>query len=295
MIGVPDQEQFFNFDKKSRGLTAIACEVWEGWIFINFQKKPEVSLAEFLGDLGRDYAGIPYMNTHQALVIEADFNANWKLIADAFSEAYHVASLHPATLAPAYSGPKNKLARLVGGKTYGIHRHAATYGNMDYVTPENSNVERLANRREEGTNVLAGDTSGQMEKLIAHPAVNPGRSQHWSSDLNWLFPNFNIDFSAGGFWTHEYWPTAYNKTHWIARIYMPNATSWRDRLAQEHYAARWGEVVLEDVSNCERIQRGLESGAISDVMLQDGEFMIRHSLHTIEKWVNATTVKEALA
>jgi hypothetical protein len=29
--------------------------------------------------------------------------------------------------------------------------------------------------------------------------------------------------------------------------------------------------------------------------LQDGEIMIRHSLHHIQKWIDADTVREALA
>ncbi len=293
LIGVPDQTQFFNLDKKTCGLTPIACDVWEGWVFINFQKKPEVSLKEYLGDMGRVFTDIPYLNTHQALVIEARFKANWKLIADAFVEAYHVPALHPATLAPSFASEKNKYARPVAGKTWGIHSSISTYGNIDYVTPENSNVERLANLNA-GSNVLGSDTGEEVNRLVNHPAINPGRSSCWSADLTWVFPNFHIDFSSGGFWTHEFWPTSYNTTRWTASIYMPTAKSWRERLQQEHYAARWGEVVLEDVTNCERIQQGMESGAKDHIILQDGEFMIRHNLHTIDKWVNAGTVAEAM-
>ena len=161
------------------------------------------------------------------------------------------------------------------------------------LTPENSRVERLANREAIG-NVLAGDAGDAVQRLLHHPAINPNHSADWSADLTWLFPNFHIDFSTGGFWTHEFWPTAYNATRWIARIYMPTATSWRQRLQQEHYAARWGEVVLEDVTNCERIQMGMESGAKDHMILQDGEYMIRHSIHTVTKWVNAATVAEAM-
>lgn len=293
LIGVPDQSQFFNLDKKRCGLTTIACEVWEGWIFINFQPKPEVSLKEYLGEVGEQYAGIPYLNTHQALIIEARFKANWKLMADAFAEAYHVPALHPGTLAPSFSSDKNRFARPVAGRTMGIHKTISTYGNIDYVTPENSRVERLASLKG-GANVLGSDAGDGVQRLVSHPAINPSGSGHWSADLTWLFPNFHIDYSSGGFWSHEFWPISHNSTRWIARIYMPTATSWRERLQQEHYAARWGEVVLEDVSNCERIQSALESGAKKEMILQDGEFMIRHSLQTVERWVRAETVADAL-
>lgn len=39
----------------------------------------------------------------------------------------------------------------------------------------------------------------------------------------------------------------------------------------------------------------MESGAKKEIILQDGEFMLRHSIETIRKWVEADTVKEALA
>ena len=89
-------------------------------------------------------------------------------------------------------------------------------------------------------------------------------------------------------------PSLTNKTHWILTIRIPAATSVRHRLQLEHYAARWGEIVLEDVTNCERIQKGLESGAKEVMYLQDGEFMIRHMQETLRKWVNAETVDEAM-
>lgn len=68
----------------------------------------------------------------------------------------------------------------------------------------------------------------------------------------------------------------------------------RHRLQLEHYACRWAEVVLEDVTNCERIQRGLESGAKDTMILQDAEMLIRHSLHVLDRWVKADRVADAL-
>ena len=67
----------------------------------------------------------------------------------------------------------------------------------------------------------------------------------------------------------------------------------RHRLQLEHYACRWAEVVLEDVTNCERIQRGLESRAKDTMILQDAEMLIRHSLHVLDKWVKADRVADA--
>lgn len=295
LAGVPDQGSFFELDRKKCGLTVIATDVWDGWIFINFQKKPEVGLLEFLGPYAKNFANVPYTNLDQELVIEARLKCNWKLIADAFAEAYHVPAMHPATLAPGFANPiKNKYAAPVSGFIYGLHRAVSTYGNPDFVVPPNSHVERLACKIDTG-GVLASDASEETRRLREHPGVNPTKSETWAADVTWIFPNFDIDISAGGFWSHEFWPVAYNETRWIARIRMGPATSFRHRLQQEHYAARWGEVVLEDVTNCERIQIGLESGANDVMYLQDGEFMIRHSLEVLDKWIKADTVAEAMS
>ncbi|MCX7071765.1 MAG: hypothetical protein NTW01_12350 [Gammaproteobacteria bacterium] len=89
------------FGLESGGLMPIHCEVWEGFIFLNFQKVPEVTPAEFLGPFGTRYADIP---------------------------------------------------------------------------------------------------------------------------------NFNIDSSTGGFWPHEFWPVAYNRTRWILKIFIPKTMSVRHRL-----------------------------------------------------------------
>jgi hypothetical protein len=104
----------------------------------------------------------------------------------------------------------------------------------------------------------------------------------------WLGPSRPADLCI------TIWPLAHNRTHRILTIRIPAATSVPHRLQLEHYAARWNEIVLEDVTNCERIQKGLESGAKDVMHLQDGEFMIRHMQETLHKWVNAGTVAEAM-
>src|SRR3546814_17490024 len=54
----------------------IATDVWEGWIFITHQKKPEVSLQEFLVDFGTRLAGVSWENTVTTLYLEAHSVAN---------------------------------------------------------------------------------------------------------------------------------------------------------------------------------------------------------------------------
>src|SRR3546814_3317520 len=80
LAGVPDERNFFGIDKSCFGLTPIAAEVWDGWIFVNLQPEPEVGLAEFLGDFGESYCGIPYVNADKSVLYVSHLNANWKVI-----------------------------------------------------------------------------------------------------------------------------------------------------------------------------------------------------------------------
>jgi phenylpropionate dioxygenase-like ring-hydroxylating dioxygenase large terminal subunit len=90
-------------------------------------------------------------------------------------------------------------------------------------------------------------------------------------------------------------PISHTETRWVSTYYLPEATDVRARLQQEYYLARNFDVLLEDVGNAETVQRGLESGAMKTMQLQDGEVMIRHGLHHIQKWIDASSVRIALS
>ena len=110
-----------------------------------------------------------------------------------------------------------------------------------------------------------------------------------------MFPNFLLFYTPGGFFTLEFWLTSVNSTRWLARMHIPVARDVRQRSQQEHHNCRMAEIFLENVGNLERQQKAMESGAKKEIILQDGEFMLRHSIETIMKWVAAPTVREALA
>ena len=45
---VPDEESFFDLKRETLGLTPVAADTWEGFIFIHLDPRPEESLQEFL-------------------------------------------------------------------------------------------------------------------------------------------------------------------------------------------------------------------------------------------------------
>ena len=61
VVHVPEEERFGPcFDRAANGLTGVATDVWEGFVFINLEPEPSQSLDEFLGDYGQHFAGFPY-------------------------------------------------------------------------------------------------------------------------------------------------------------------------------------------------------------------------------------------
>lgn len=295
LVGVPDESNFFDLDKKACGLRPIATQVWEGWIFINHQQEPEVSLETYLGGFGEAFANLPWNNASRSILFEARLDTNWKVIADAFAETYHIPAIHPATIGTTFADKDNPFSRPVAAEFWGPHRQVSTYQNPNYMPSTNAKVEQMAFADIDTGNVLGASAKSEMESFLAHPAVNPTRSNRWAADVTWIFPNFHIDLSPGGFWSHRFWPVSVNHTRWEAEFHIPEAATARERFQQELYVARLGEILIEDVTNTERTQRGINSGAFDSMQLQDGEVMIRHNLHHVDRWVRAKTVAEALA
>ena len=212
LVGVPDERSFFALDKKKCGLTPVAVDVWEGWIFINFQSKPEVSLKEFLGPFGEAFSGVAYPNPENSVVLKGEFQANWKTVADAFSEAYHLSSIHPKTFGPLYAGKSNPFSRPLSAEIYGPHRSMSTWLDTTFQMPDSAKVERWVSPP--GETVTGTRKPGQRNALIDHPAINPSKSDAWASDAKWVFPNWHIQISANMFWTHEFWPVSATRTKW---------------------------------------------------------------------------------
>jgi phenylpropionate dioxygenase-like ring-hydroxylating dioxygenase large terminal subunit len=290
LIGVPDEANFFGLDKSRCGLKAIACDVWDGWIFINLQPEPEVTLDEFLGALGQEHRGLPYPNAATPIRFSATLRTNWKVIADAFAESYHIPAIHPKTIDPMMRNPANPAQRPSGAWAWGPHHAYATVGNPAYAPDDKSNVERLAGAG--GQKFFVDEASAAGAR---HPALNLARSAEWASDNTCIFPNFQITRMSFQFVAFRFVPISYNETRWVSSFYLPEATDVQARLQQEYYIARNCDILLEDVGNAESAQMGLESGVMRTMQLQDGEVMIRHALHHIQKWIDAPSVKIALS
>ena len=93
LVDLPQAWDFPHVTADSHQLPEMPVDIWEGFIFINFDQDAE-PLAEYLGVLPQHWEewGLSqrYIETH----IRKHLPCNWKAAAEAFIEAYHVRETH---------------------------------------------------------------------------------------------------------------------------------------------------------------------------------------------------------
>ena len=248
---VQQEEEFFDLDKSRYGLVSVHCDVWEGFIFVNFAKKPEQSLREFLGPMITALEGYPFDKMTSRWYYRSEVKANWKLYMDAFQEFYHAPVLHANQSPTAYS----KAAAEAGFEAphyrlEGPHRLVSTSGVRAW--------EMSAEMRKPIEDICQSGLFGPWDKpdLGEMPVgLNPAKCDPWGLDSFQLFPNFVILFWGQGWYlTYHYWPTSYNTHVFEGTLYFPQPRTPRERVAQELAAVSFKEYGLQDANTLEATQ-----------------------------------------
>ena len=291
LLGVPGADRFDNLDFATLGLTPVATDVWQGFIFVNLDPAPRWTLDEFLGDLGAGMDGVPFDRLSEACYAwKAEMVCNWKLVRDAFSEAYHVMFVHRRSVAKVAADRGNPLSYPLAINLVGLHRVLSVYSNPGYdPTP----AIAAANRH--GPSMTryvreAGDawTPSWPGTTKTPSGVNPARSPNWNFDLQQVFPNFNIHVhDTNTYLTWQFWPISVDRCIFEARWYFPKPNNAGERFAQEYTKVLAVDTAKEDLSTCERVQEMLNSGAKTEFPLADHEVCIRHNNQIIDDFIDA--------
>ncbi len=272
LIHVPDEEGFFDLDKGQNGLTPVAAEIWEGFVFIHLDPHPKESLKEFMGEFGEGIHGYPFENMGLFASYKVEERVNWKVLVDAQQEGYHVPFLHRNSLAAATTSKENPYCHVLQFNLYPCHRQISCWGNAQH---QPSPVEGLSYRYAEYIPAaFAADEEAAVDGLP--PGVNPTRSRDWSFDFNVLFPNFNLALFDGTYFTHNIWPLAIDRTVWEVKMYSIPAEKPGQQFSQEYGKCVFFAALMEDASTHEMTQSTLASGAKEFMHLQDQEVCIRH-------------------
>ncbi len=267
--GITDEHNFFTLDKRCLGMTPVAIDIWEGFIFINVDPAPAQTLNEFLGDeLRASVAGYPFSTVSENCISwQTELKANWKIVKDAFQEIYHISVLHHKTIGTVFASKGNPYGNALDYTLFPPHGRSSLSANPNRKpTP----VEALAQHY--GAVVLQQDNAVTDD---FPKGVNPTRYANWSFDGVAIFPNTLMYLSKGTYLTHIFWPLAEDRTLWEVRNYSPKAKTLAARFSQEYGKVTFRDTLLEDGSTLERTQSMLGSGAKQEFVLQDEEIFIR--------------------
>jgi Rieske 2Fe-2S family protein len=94
LVRAKHTEDLEDFSPAEYGLAPIRLETWQGFVFLNLDARAG-SLADQLGDLVEHVARFDFAALRPARTLEYDVAANWKFIAENYSECYHCPGLHP--------------------------------------------------------------------------------------------------------------------------------------------------------------------------------------------------------
>jgi phenylpropionate dioxygenase-like ring-hydroxylating dioxygenase large terminal subunit len=277
---VQQEEEFFDLDKSAYGLKEVACDVWEGFIFVNLD--PQESLLEHLGELGKGLEGYPFHEMTEVYTYKAEVGSNWKLFIDAFAEFYHAPILHHKQ---AVQGEADKLKNhgfeALHYQLFGPHSMVSSWGGM--APPKDPSMVKPMER------ALRSGLFGPWDRPDIEgldtlpPAINPSRHRSWGTDSFIIFPNFMLLVWAPGWYlTYNYWPTAVDRHLFEANLYFVPAKNARERLGQELATLTFKEYALQDGNTLEATQTMLASRAITEFPVNDQEILLRH-LHKVAR------------
>jgi Rieske 2Fe-2S family protein len=95
LVRAKHTEDLEDFSFEAYGLAPIHVATWQGFVFLNLSAGQVAPLADQLGDLADQFARFDLTTLRSARRIEYDVAANWKLIAENYSECYHCPGVHP--------------------------------------------------------------------------------------------------------------------------------------------------------------------------------------------------------
>lgn len=280
LLGATRKEEFFGLDRCKHGLTPISCDVWEGWIFVNFDPEPKIGLKEYLGELGEGLAGYPFHLMTQTYGFRAVINSNWKVFADSFSEAYHTPFMH-AKMSPEMADD-TIIADGLAFKLFGPHS-TASFRHVPPAIEEATPIEHLTRCGLYGPWDKADIGMSEFPK-----AFNLAGAADWGIDSHQIFPNFAIViWERNWYHTWQFWPLTVDKHLFECRQYFMPPKNARERLAQEMAILTTREYSLQDANTLEATHSMLKSGAKTHFPLSDQEIALRNLHYHAQAWVKA--------
>lgn len=311
---VPEAWDFNHIDWASFSLPELQLDIWGGFVFINFDEQCE-SLVDYLEILPEHFATFALEDRYKAIHVAKVMPCNWKLCAEAFVEAYHVASAHPQTVA--YYGDSNTQYDTWPGVRH-INRMISAQGvpspSVEHITETMTRemMERDTPFFKSRDQSVDGETPRHYFANVAREKIakTAGRDFSALSDSEAIdliqytvFPNFvpygGMGLSAG----YRFRPYGDNPEKSVMEIFFlfpkaadgshpkPAPMVWLQEDEPWSTVEAMGSaamVVDQDTDNLKRIQKGLRATKKPGVTLANyQESRIRHFHQTLDRYMAA--------
>ncbi|HTW89751.1 MAG TPA: aromatic ring-hydroxylating dioxygenase subunit alpha [Candidatus Binataceae bacterium] len=260
---IPDAENFFGLDQSKLGLTPIATEIFNGFIFINLD--PHETLTEYLEGVTERLPAEGFDQLRLQRMYRINERANWKVAMDAQNEGYHVFSQHRYLMPNLFITTKEGCLRSAEMTFFGRHSVSGSDINPAYQP---------------------FPLEGAMFQIDKGPSRCrlPMRN---AFEFHMIFPNFAMlffRFPANDYCiTHNFWPLSADRTLWEIRFYAPTPLNAAERLSQDFMQVFNRVVFDEDATAHETVYAGLASRAKQYLILQDEEIAIRHFHEVLDR------------
>jgi Rieske 2Fe-2S family protein len=169
-------EDLVDFEPAENSLVPVRCETWQGFVFVNLDPGA-TPLLDVLDDLPGHFARFDFGSLRRARRITYEVSANWKTIAENYSECYHCPGIHPQL---------NRLTPYDMGRNY-LTDGPWEGGYMELV----ANAETMStDGRNHGRPPLPGIDGDDLQRIYYYVV--------WPNLLVSLHPDYLL--------THQVWP-----------------------------------------------------------------------------------------
>jgi Rieske 2Fe-2S family protein len=253
LVATPRRMETEDFRLEDFPLFEVACDRWGGFVFANVDRNAG-PLAAAIGDRAERYERYHLAELRVGKRIVLDVAANWKLLAENFSECFHCPPVHP------------QFCRVVTA-----YQEGGAWGLRGAPEPRPE--------YKPGAQTLTMDGTA---RLPAFPDLNgEERGKLYTADM--VLPNLFLNIHPDYVNSQLMFPTGPESVRMVYEwLFEPRHLPLADA-DLEHYVALWDITNRQDAQNCEWQQQGLQSREFRHGVYVPQEF----DAHRFAEWVRS--------
>jgi Rieske 2Fe-2S family protein len=231
LLRAPHTDLLDEFETTDFGLLPISIAEWQGFIFVNLTGDGP-SLSEQMADLSDRLPGHPVGSLRRARKIEYEVAANWKVIAENYSECYHCPGVHPQL---------NRLSPYDRGH------------NFESAGPWAGGWMELIDAAE----TMSTDGSSHGRPPLSGVSATDERRIYYFV----IWPNLLLSLHPDYVMSHQVWPLDAEHSRVVCEWLFEPATMARPDFDPSDAIDFWDLTNRQDWAVCERQQAGTRSRA----------------------------------